>query len=58
MNIMRLFNTKNIYFVPFGQDNPLKKPTSMTSDLSRLSAAVARAFEGEQIQPVLIEIKK
>jgi len=55
---MRLFNTKNIYFVPFGQDNPLKKPTSMTSDLSRLSAAVARAFEGEQIQPVLIEIKK
>lgn len=30
-NIGLLLNTKNIYFVPFGQDDPEKKPNSMTA---------------------------
>ena len=54
VNIMKLYNTKNIYFVPFGQDDPIAKPTSMTADLSQLAAAALQALEGKQIQPALI----
>lgn len=55
VNIMKLINTENIYFVPFGQDNPYTKPSSMTADLSKLVEAVKSAFESEQIQPIIIE---
>jgi dipicolinate synthase subunit B len=54
INIMKLFNTKNIYFVPFGQDNPVKKPTSMTADLSRLMESIECALDGKQIQPAIV----
>jgi len=54
INIMKLYNTKNVYFVPFGQDNPHKKPTSMTADLSRLNESLMCALEGNQIQPAII----
>ena len=30
-NIGLLLNAKNIYFIPFGQDNPSKKPNSMVA---------------------------
>jgi dipicolinate synthase subunit B len=53
MNGMNI-NTKNIFFVPFGQDNPIKKPTSMTADLSLLKEALTCALAGKQIQPSLI----
>ena len=33
-NIGALMNMKNIYFVPFGQDDPVKKPNSMIADTS------------------------
>ena len=56
VNIMKLLNTKKIFFVPFGQDDPIKKPTSMTSDLSKLNDTVILAINNEeQIQPVIIE---
>ena len=54
VNIMKLYNTKNIYFVPFGQDDPFKKPTSMTADLSKLTESILQALEGKQIQPAII----
>ncbi|MCL2456371.1 MAG: dipicolinate synthase subunit B [Defluviitaleaceae bacterium] len=54
VNIMKLYNTKNFYFVPFGQDDPAKKPTSMTADLARMIEAAEFALEGKQIQPALI----
>ena len=54
VNIMKLYNTKNIYFVPFGQDNPEKKPTSMTADLEKLEEALFCALEGKQIQPAVV----
>ena len=54
VNIMKLYNTKNVYFVPFGQDDPIAKPTSMTADLEQLAAAALHALEGKQIQPVLV----
>ena len=53
-NIMKLYNTKNIYFVPFGQDNPVEKPTSMTADLSLLVESMHCALKGKQIQPSII----
>ncbi|MCL2377411.1 MAG: dipicolinate synthase subunit B [Defluviitaleaceae bacterium] len=54
VNIMKLYNAKNVYFVPFGQDDPQKKPTSMNADLAQLVDAALQALEGKQIQPVLI----
>ncbi len=52
-SIARLANTKNIYFVPFGQDDAAAKPTSLQADLALLQPAVAAALEGRQLQPVL-----
>lgn len=52
-NIARLLNRKNVYFVPFGQDDPQKKPNSLQADFSRLGDAVEAALEGRQLQPVL-----
>jgi len=54
VNIMKLYNTKNIYFVPFGQDDPAKKPASMTADLSLLNNTIEYALDGKQIQPAII----
>ncbi|MCL2577965.1 MAG: dipicolinate synthase subunit B [Defluviitaleaceae bacterium] len=54
INVAKLYNTKNIFFVPFGQDNPIKKPTSMTADLSQLKEALTCALAGKQIQPSII----
>ena len=49
-----LLNRKNIYFVPFGQDDPEKKPQSAVADMSLISSTARAALEGRQIQPVLI----
>ncbi|HHT36901.1 MAG: dipicolinate synthase subunit B [Candidatus Wallacebacter cryptica] len=54
-NIGVLLNTKNIYFVPFGQDNPEKKPNSLVADMSLLVPAVENAVLHQQLQPILIE---
>jgi len=54
VNIMKLFNTKNIFFVPFGQDDPIKKPTSMTADLSKFKEAAVCALDKKQIQPAIV----
>ena len=53
-NIGRLFARKNYYFVPFGQDDPEKKPTSMVADFGRILPALEAALEGRQLQPVLV----
>ncbi len=54
MNIMKLLSTKNIYFIPFGQDNPHNKPNSLISDFSQIRATVEQAIQYKQIQPLLI----
>lgn len=51
-NAARLLNTKNIYFVPMGQDDPVKKPFSLVADFSLLGQTVESALEGRQLQPV------
>jgi len=53
-NIGELLNRKNIYFVPFGQDNPEKKALSMVADMTQISDTVQAALEGRQIQPILL----
>ncbi len=53
-NIGKLLARKNYYFVPFGQDDPAKKPTSIVADFTKLLPALACALEGRQIQPVLL----
>lgn len=52
-NIGLLLNRKQFFFVPFGQDDPIHKPASLTADLSRLRETVDAALEGVQLQPVL-----
>ena len=53
-NIATLLNTKNIYFVPFGQDDPVKKPKSLIADYSKIEDTILSAVKGEQIQPLLL----
>ncbi len=53
-NIGYLLNSKNVYFVPFGQDDPVKKPNSMIADMDYLILTMQEALEGRQYQPVLI----
>lgn len=52
-NIGLLLNAKNVYFVPFGQDNPVKKTNSLIAHTDRLIPTLEAALEGVQIQPVL-----
>ncbi|MBE5900380.1 MAG: dipicolinate synthase subunit B [Lachnospiraceae bacterium] len=52
-NIGTLMSTKNIYFVPFTQDDPTGKPNSLVSDPALISAALKESLSGHQLQPVL-----
>ncbi|MHA6258760.1 dipicolinate synthase subunit B [Sporosarcina sp. CAU 1771] len=54
VNIMKLLNMKNVYFIPFGQDDPHKKPNSLISDFTLMVPAVAAAINKQQLQPLLI----
>ena len=56
-NIGALLARKNIYFVPFGQDDCRGKPASLVADFSLVPDAVAAAVRGEQLQPVLLGAK-
>ena len=53
-NIGKLLARKNYFFVPFGQDDPLGKPTSLVADFSKIPESLALAAEGRQIQPILL----
>lgn len=52
-NIGRLLNRKHYYFVPFGQDDPYGKPTSIVARWEKLPQALSAAAEGYQLQPLL-----
>jgi len=53
-NIGELLVRKNYFFVPFGQDDPEKKPCSLVADFSLLTETVDAALEGRQLQPLLL----
>ncbi|MCK1983869.1 MULTISPECIES: dipicolinate synthase subunit B [Peribacillus] len=55
VNLMRLMAAKDIYFVPYGQDNPKGKPSSMVARMSMIRDTIMAALEREQIQPVIVE---
>lgn len=57
-NIMELYNHKNIYFIPFGQDDFEKKPNSLVAHYDLLIPTIEKALENKQIQPVLKEYVK
>lgn len=54
-NIAKLLVTKNIYFVPFGQDNPVQKPNSLVARMELIPEACYAALQGSQLQPMIIE---
>lgn len=54
-NIAKLLVTKNIYFVPFGQDNPQQKPNSLVARMELVPETCYSALEGKQLQPMIIE---
>ena len=54
-NLGTLLGAKNVYFVPFGQDNPSGKPTSVDSDIENwLVPTIQEAIAGRQVQPLLL----
>lgn len=53
-NIGKLFARKHIYFVPFGQDDFGKKPTSMIADFTKIPQTLEAAIKGQQLQPILL----
>lgn len=52
-SIGSLMVMKNIFFVPFGQDDYMTKPNSMVADVSLIRETLEEALEGRQLQPVI-----
>ena len=52
-NLAALLTRRHYYFVPFGQDDPFGKPTSLIADFTQLLPTVEAALRGEQLQPLL-----
>lgn len=53
-NIGKLLNTKNIYFIPFRQDNPITKPNSLLFDSTYIMKTIEYALRKKQVQPLLV----
>lgn len=56
-NIGTLLITKNVYLVPFGQDNPVVKANSLVAHMDQVPETILMACEGKQIQPVLVDYR-
>ena len=52
-NLGQLYNTKNVYFVPFGQDDYIKKTNSLVAHMELIPDTIEAALQGKQLQPVL-----
>lgn len=57
-NLLSLINRKNIYVVPFGQDDYLNKPNSLVSHFDDIENTLISAMQGKQIQPILKDYKR
>ena len=53
-NIGTLLDKKHVYFVPFRQDDPQGKPTSLVADFSLVPDTIAAALNGQQLQPLVL----
>lgn len=54
-NIGLLQNTKNIFFVPYGQDDAFDKINSLICDFEKIPEAITSALKNEQLQPILLK---
>ena len=52
-NIGTLLNQRNLYFVPFNQDDCVKKPRSLVADMEKIYDTLKNALDGKQIQPII-----
>lgn len=52
-NIGELLCRKNVYFIPFRQDDPKGKPNSLVAEMELMPQTIEAALRGEQLQPVL-----
>lgn len=52
-NLGRLMNVKHLYFVPFGQDDCIRKPNSLVAYFDRINDTLENALNGKQIQPII-----
>ncbi|MCG8500352.1 MAG: dipicolinate synthase subunit B [Firmicutes bacterium] len=53
-NLGVLLNTRNVYFVPFRQDNPIKKENSLVAKMDLIIPATEKALDGKQYQPMIL----
>lgn len=53
-NIGLLLDKKQVFFVPFGQDDLAAKPTSLVCGFDLVCPAIDAALEGRQLQPLLL----
>ncbi|BCJ85320.1 dipicolinate synthase subunit B [Effusibacillus dendaii] len=54
-NIAKLMSAKNIFMVPFGQDDPFNKMNSLVAKMDLVYDTLKAALDKKQLQPVLIE---
>lgn len=52
-NIGALLNYKNVYFVPFSQDDPINKERSCIADMTLIGETIKCALDGKQLQPII-----
>lgn len=57
-NIGKLLNWRNVFFVPFRQDDPVKKPRSLVADFTQIPKTIAAALCGIQIQPIIAKLEE
>lgn len=53
-NLGKILGMRHVYIVPFGQDDPLRKPRSLVADFAQIPDALAAALAGAQLQPMLL----
>lgn len=57
-NLLSLMNRKNIYVVPFGQDDYVNKPNSLVSHFDDIEETLSLSLDGKQKQPIIKEYKR
>lgn len=53
VNIGKLINRQNYYFVPYRQDDPYNKSRSIIADFTKTIDTLEAALDSKQIQPVI-----
>ncbi|MBE5782668.1 MAG: dipicolinate synthase subunit B [Clostridiales bacterium] len=53
-NIGKILGMRNVYIVPYAQDDPIHKPRSLVADFAKIPEALAAALAGGQLQPILL----